>query len=257
MNRADENALGTRVKFLQSVRLFEQLSDPALLEVARRCRLRRVERGEFVFLEGNRARAVQVLFEGQVKIVRETEDGREVIIRIIQPGDLFGGAGGWGREVYPATAITLEDSSILELPSDDFAALMGDYPDFALALVRELGARLREAEGRIQELQTERVERRIARTILRLANKTGTRTARGIEIGVPLSRQDLADLCGTTLSTASRTLSAWHRKGIIIAGRERVTIRQAHRLVGIAEDFAVDEERPSPPTPSPNSGRGG
>lgn len=241
MTASNDNRLDRRVRFLQSVRLFEQLTEPTLLDVARRCRVRQVERGAFVFFEGTRARAVQVLYTGRVKVVRETEDGREVIIRIIQPGEIFGGAGGWGREVYPATAVTLEDSSILELPSDEFATLVERYPDFAMAMVRELGTRLREAEGRILELQTERVERRIARTLLRLANKTGTKTERGIEIGVPLSRQNLADLCGTTLSTASRVLSAWDRAGIIIAERERVTIRQAHQLVAIAEDIAEDD----------------
>lgn len=241
VSAGDEHRLDERVRFLQSVRLFDQLREATLLEVARRCRLRRIERGAFVFFEGTRARAVQVLETGRVKVVRETEDGREVIIRIIQPGEIFGGAGGWGREVYPATAVTLEDSRILELPSDEFATLVERYPDFAMAVVRELGARLREAEARILELQTERVERRIARTLLRLANKTGTKTERGIEIGVPLSRQNLADLCGTTLSTASRVLSAWDRAGIIIAERERVTIRHAHQLVAIAEDIAESE----------------
>lgn len=241
VSREHENALNERVKFLQSVRLFEQLSEPTLLDVARYCRQRRVERGAFVFFEGTRARAVQVLYAGRVKVVRETDDGREVIIRIIQPGEIFGGAGGWGREVYPATAVALEDSRILELPSEDFATLVERYPDFAMAMVRELATRLREAEARILELQTERVERRIARTLLRLANKTGTKTERGIEIGVPLSRQSLADLCGTTLSTASRVLSGWDRAGIIFAEREHVTIRHAHQLVAIAEDIAEGE----------------
>ncbi len=241
MAAIDDNQLNERMRFLQSVRLFKELTEPTLLEVARRCRLRRFERGAFVFFEGTRARAVQVLYTGRVKVVRETDDGREVIIRIIQPGEIFGGAGGWGREVYPATAVTLEDSRILELPSDEFASLVEDHPDFAMAMVRELAVRLREAEGRILELQTERVERRIARTLLRLANKTGTKTERGIEIGVPLSRQNLADLCGTTLSTASRVLSAWDRAGIVIAEREHVTIRHAHQLVAIAEDIAENE----------------
>jgi len=246
MNRDDERPLHEQVRFLQSVRLFEQLSAATLLDLVRRCRLLHFARGNFVFFEGEPARAVRILFEGRIKVVHETEDGREVIIRIIQPGEIFGGAGSWGSERYPATAIALEDACTLELPSADFAALVDRYPDFAMATVRELGTRLREAEARIQELQTERVERRIARTLLRLANKTGARTERGIEIGVPLSRQNLADLCGTTLSTASRILSGWHHQGIIIAGREHVTIREAHQLVAIAEDFVADEERPAP-----------
>jgi len=104
-------------------------------------------------------------------------------------------------------------------------------------VIRELAQRLREAEARISELQTERAERRIARALLRLASKTGVQTEDGVEIGLRLTRQDLAELAGTTLSTASRTLSAWDRAGLIIAGRERVVIREMHRLVALAEDL--------------------
>jgi CRP-like cAMP-binding protein len=115
--------------------------------------------------------------------------------------------------------------------------LIGEQPDFALAVVAELGRRLREAEARIRDLQSERVERRIARALLRLANKTGVQAAEGIEVGVPLTRQDLAELAGTTLTTASRTLSAWDQQGIVASRRERVTILRPHALVAIAEDL--------------------
>ena len=126
---------------------------------------------------------------------------------------------------------------MLRLPAERFAALIREQPDFAMAVVSELGRRLREAEARIRDLQSERVERRLARALLRLANKTGTRRPEGIELGVPLTRQDLAELAGTTLSTASRTLSAWDQQGIIASARERVTILRPHALVAIAEDL--------------------
>ena len=106
-----------------------------------------------------------------------------------------------------------------------------------MAVIRELGARLREAEARLRDLQTERVERRIARTLVRLASQAGIRTERGIELALPLSRQDLAELAGTTLSTASRTLSGWDSRGIVASGRERITILQPHALVALAEDL--------------------
>lgn len=112
-----------------------------------------------------------------------------------------------------------------------------------MAIIQELARRLRYAESRIQALQTERVERRIARALLRLVDRTGVQTEEGLEIGVPITRQSLADLCGTTLSTASRTLSAWDRQGIISAGRERVTILKPHTLVAIAEDFHTEHQR--------------
>lgn len=226
-----------RAALLGRVRPFDQLGAETLTSVGGRCRVRVCEKGAVIFVEGQRAEAVHVLAEGEVRVVRETDDGREVILRLIRPGEMFGGAGGWGAERYPATTVAADLSVVLVLPAADFAGLIRDYPDFAVAVVRELGSRLRDAEARIQELQTERVERRIARMLLRLANRTGTRTANGIEIDATLSRQAIADLCGTTLSTASRVLSGWDRQGILIASREHVVIVRPHDLVSIADDI--------------------
>lgn len=227
-----------RAALLAVVRPFDRLDDATRRSVAARCRARPVERGAIIFVAGQPAEAVHVLAEGEVRVVRETDDGREVILRLIRPGELFGGAGGWGVDRYPATTIAAERSVVVTLAASAFADLIHGSSDFALAVIRELGARLRDAETRIQELQTERVERRIARMLLRLANRMGQRTDRGITIDATLSRQAIADLCGTTLSTASRVLSGWDRDGILIAGREHVIIVRPHDLVAIADDIA-------------------
>ena len=229
--------LEDRLGFLGGVPLFGGLAPDMVRSIAQRFSVKIVERGGFVFLEGDRATSLNVLAEGRVKVIRETDEGREVILRQIDPGEIFGGAGGWGSATYPASARAQERSVVLRLPSEQFTALMREEPDFALAVVAELGRRLREAEARIRDLQSERVERRLARALLRLANKTGTKGAEGIELGVPLTRQDLAELAGTTLSTASRTLSAWDQQGIVASARERVTILRPHALVAIAEDL--------------------
>lgn len=235
-----------RIALLRAVPLFRDLPEPALAALAGLSRQRQLARGAFVFHEGEPAGAVHVLLSGHVKVVHETEDGQEIILRLIQAGEIFGGAGGWGEETYPATGITLDDSTVLQLPSTGFATLVESHPGFAMVIIRELSARLREAEARIRELQAERAERRIARALLRLANKTGTRTEAGIEVGLPLSRQNLAEFAGTTLSTASRILSAWDRQGLIIAGRERVTIVVPHKLVIIAEELdGFGQQEPS------------
>lgn len=230
-------SVAERIAFLGTVRLFRALPAATAERVAVAFRAQHVKRGEFVFLEGESADSFNLLAEGRIKVLRETEDGREVILRLVRPGEIFGGAGGWGEAVYPASALAQEKAVVLQMPAQEFTTLISLHGEFALAVVRELGTRLREAEARIRELQTERVERRIARVLLRLANKSGVKTAAGIEVGVPLSRQDLAELAGTTLSTASRTLSGWHQQGIIAAGRERVTVLQPHALVSIAEDL--------------------
>jgi CRP-like cAMP-binding protein len=230
-----------RAALLRSVALFGTLPVPLLERIAAHFQPRRFARGEFVFFEGEASTSLNVLAEGRVKVVRETEEGQEVILRLIAPGELFGAAGGWGEAVYPATARAQEDAVVLQVPADCFEQLMATEPPLAHAVVRDLSSRLREAEDRIRALQTERVERRLARALLRLARKTQARAlARGAPArGAPdltLTRQELADLAGTTLFTASRTLSAWDQRGIVAAGRERVTLVAPSRLREIAED---------------------
>ncbi|HET7770898.1 MAG TPA: Crp/Fnr family transcriptional regulator [Chloroflexota bacterium] len=240
-----------RAAFLRAAPLFSALPGKTLERVAQAFRVHQLARGEYAFLEGDPARSLNLLAGGRLKVVRETDDGKEVIVRLVEPGELFGAAGGWGEAAYPASAVAQDDSVVLQLPAAELERLIASEPAFAVAMVRELGARLREAEARVRELQTERVERRIARVLLRLANKTGTRTARGIEIGIPLTRQDLAELAGTTLSTASRTLSAWDQQHLVEAGRGRVVILRPHALVELAEELAPLEARATSP------GRGG
>ena len=151
--------VAARTAFLARQRLFRDLPPPVLEVVASRFRPRRVRRGAFVFLEGDRATALNLLRAGRIKVIRETEAGREVIIRLIGPGEIFGGAGGWGESVYPASAVAQEDSVILHLPAAEFVRLLRTEPEFAVAVVRELGERDDEARrpgragGRAQRAQ--------------------------------------------------------------------------------------------------------
>jgi CRP/FNR family transcriptional regulator, nitrogen oxide reductase regulator len=225
-----------RVALLVSVRMFAALPATVLGQVARRFFPRRFRHGEFVFLEGRPATALNLLASGRIKVIRETEEGREVILRQIGPGEIFGGAGIWGESVYPASAVTQEDAVVLQLPSLEFQALLTGHAELSLAVIQELGLRLREAEARIRDLQAEHVERRLARALVRLAAKQGHSATVADGLVVLLTRQDLAAVAGTTLSTASRTLSAWDQRGVITAGRQRVTIRQPAVLLALADE---------------------
>ncbi len=227
-------------ELLAQARMFRELAPNERLATAERFRGRRVAKGDFVFHEGDPAVNLHLLGSGRIKVVTSSEDGREVILRLINPGEIFGGAGVWGEPVYPANAVVQEDALIWLLPAGEFTDLMRTSPGFAAAVVREIAMRLREAEARIRELQTQRVERRVARALLRLVSKTGVKTAEGISAGVPITRADLADLAGTTLTTASRILSGWEAQGIIDSRRERVLLRLPHVLVSIAEDLPAD-----------------
>ena len=93
------------------------------------------------------------------------------------------------------------------------------------------------SHNKIRELSTERVERRIARALSRLASQLGRQTEEGILLDFPLSRQDLAEMTGTTVFTVSRTLKAWERLEILQLGRERIVIAAPHELITIGEDL--------------------
>jgi len=219
-----------RAAFLASIRLFAALPPTILTQIARHFRPRYLQRGEVVFLKGLPATELNLLATGRIKVVRETEDGQEIILRQIGPGDIFGGAGGWGERVYPASALAQEAAVMLQLPAAEFQGLLSSHVEFAVAVIRELGVRLREAEARIRDLQAESAERRLAHALLRLAQQE-----HGVPPTLTLTRQDLAELAGTTIGTASRMVSVWRRQGIIAAGRERITILHPAALRAIAD----------------------
>jgi CRP-like cAMP-binding protein len=141
-----------------------------------------IGRGGFVLLEGDQTTSLNVLAAGRIKVIREPDEGRKVILRQIDPGEIFGGAGGWGGATYPASARARGHSVVLRLPAERFTALMREQPDFALAVVAELGRRLPEAEAPIRDLQSERVERRLARASLP-GQQDGRQRCRGNRAG--------------------------------------------------------------------------
>jgi CRP/FNR family transcriptional regulator, nitrogen oxide reductase regulator len=243
---AERSDVQTRADFLATVRLFARFPRWRLEAMAARLRLKQVPRGAFVFLAGEPARALNILWTGQIKVIHETDEGQGVILQLIRPGEIFGAAAGWGAPRYPDSAVAQQPSLVLQLSARDFTDLISSQPQFALAVIRELGARLREAETRITELQTEQVEPRLARTLLRLARRTGVKTSAGIDLDVRLTRQEIAELTGTTLSTISRTLSAWERQGMIQTGRERVMIRSLPGLRAVAAGLTVGEGKTRP-----------
>jgi CRP-like cAMP-binding protein len=193
--------------------------------------------GEFYFMQGDPADALFVLVEGRVKLSQSTADGQQVLLRILTPVALFGALTMTLTEQVPVSAETAQDSLALAWKKSDLMELVRRFPQLALNAMQFMSDTLLEFQDRYRQLATERVERRLARTILRLANQVGVKTAQGVLINLPLTRQDLAEMSGTTLFTVSRTLSQWEDQGLVLVGRERVVIRFPHGLVRIAEDL--------------------
>jgi CRP-like cAMP-binding protein len=206
----------------------------AALDVARQVQ---VARGEFLFLQGEPAIAFYILVEGRVRMSQVTPEGHQVIIYFMGPADGIGLIVALSNTTYPLAAEAVSDSLALKWDYDSTIRLMEQHPRLALSGLRLVGERFRELQNRYRELATERVERRVARALLRLTRQTGKRVEEGVLLDLPLSRQDLGEMTGTTLYTVSRILSNWENEGLIRKGRERIIVREPHRLVIIAEDL--------------------
>ncbi len=210
-----------------------------ILDAGRR---RALANDDYLFYQGDPAEAAYVVLAGRLRLSQLTPDGQEVLIRFVGPGDPIAIAAAFKPIPYPISAQAVEASEVLLWDRETLASLMAGNPRLAMNTMQTLQGRVGEFQDRVRELQTERVERRVARALLRLARQAGRKVEDGVLIDHPVSRQDLAEMTGTTLYTVSRTLSQWEQAGIVESGRERVLIRQPHRLVVIAEDLPVDDK---------------
>ena len=225
---------------LKKNELFTGLNAQELQSVLAAARERSVEKDGFLFFQGDPAQTLYFLRRGKVRVSQVTPDGQQVLLRIVGAGALVGVVALVENNTYPASTQALEESLALSWSRAELVRLLEKIPRLALNALQFMSGQLQHFQDRYRELATERVERRLARTILRLANQAGKKTPQGVLIDLPLSRQDLAEMSGTTLYTVSRILSQWEGKGLVQVGRERVVITFPHGLVLVADDLLPD-----------------
>lgn len=214
---------------------FQGMEPRDLDYVLMNARSQRVAKDVPVFEQEADAHSFFLLLDGHVRVVRTTPDGQQVIVRYISSGELLGIAHALGRTTYPASAIAAVDCVVLVWPGRLWAEFSERYPAFGASTYRTVGARLQEAHTRVVEMSTQPVEQRVAHVLLRLAKQTGKKSDDGILIDFPISRQNIAEMTGTTLHTVSRLLSLWETKGIVLSGRQKVTVVQPQKLLLLAE----------------------
>ena len=197
-------------------------------------RVRVFTRGEMLYLKGDAVQQVVLVTSGFVKVTQLGVSGSEVILRLGVPGDVLGAAGLLSTGKHSTTAQAFRFCRALIWDARAFKLLAERFPVLHRNMARILGEDLLELEERFQEVATERVAPRVARQLVRLRDKIGHRVNGDVEIG--LSREDLAQMTGTTLFTVSRLLSAWEASGIVKPSREAVTICDVQSLRSMSED---------------------
>jgi CRP/FNR family transcriptional regulator len=196
------------------------------------CELRAYEKGAILFEEGQAALFIHFLFVGRVKIVKAAAD-RDIILEILGPGEPVGAVAVFEERPYPATAVALEPSGTISIPEREFFHLIEKRPEITRRLLAGLTMRLMALNRRLADM-TGSVDYRAARLFSTLAERAGQKREGGVFVPIHLSRQEIADLVGTTVETAIRIMSRWQKEGLVETERDGFRIRRIEALRELA-----------------------
>ncbi len=199
-------------------------------------RLTRYEKGDMIFREGDPSERFHTIVSGRVKISKYAPFGKELILEIFGPGDPFGAVAAYEGRPFPASAMALETTDVLSILRTDFFALIARHPEIARGLLLGLTRRLIELTQKLAQLSSGGVEYRVAALFLRLAEKLGEKKGSQVVIPLALSRQDIADMVGTTIETAIRIMSRWSRDGLVRTERASFVIENMAALEKIVSE---------------------
>ena len=214
--------------------MFRRLKPDDLQRVAAVATLRTFEKGEALFSEGDGSDLMYTVVAGRVKVFKTTPRGTDVILELFGPGDPIGAVAVYESRPYPASAIALEPSSCLIIPRQAFFSLLEGYPLMVRSLLVGLTHRLVELTNRLTELSGGRIEGRLARFFLKLGTDMGQERSDGVFIPLVLSRQELADMTGTTIETSIRIMSRWGKDDVVRTDKDGFTIVDRTALETVA-----------------------
>lgn len=210
--------------------VFRRLTPEDRQRLAAVATLREFDKGALLFSEGDESDFLYTVASGRVKVFKTTARGTDVILELFGPGDPVGAVAVYESRPYPATAVALEATACMLLPRPAFFSLLERHPTLVRGLLVGLTHRLVELTNRLAELSGGRIEARLARFFLKLAGDIGQQRADGVFIGIALSRQELADMIGTTIETAIRVMSRWSKDDIVRTEKDGFLVVNRHAL---------------------------
>lgn len=224
----------TRKNFLRQTPVFSDLSEGELDKIIPLVMKRKLRKNTVIFHENDAASAFYLVKTGRIKVYKVSRDGREQVLSILGDGQIFGDVPTFDGGPYPATAATMIDSEIYLINRDDFNDMVRRNPEIALKIIKALGGRLRQALELVRDLSFKQVPHRLAGLLLKLGDEYGEATEAGVLINLSLSRQDLADIVGTSRETVTRELKKMERSGLLDIDRRLITITDRKRLAAWA-----------------------
>ena len=220
---------------LRSSTLYRSLSLEDQQRLARVALARTYEKGDTIFSEGDPPDFLVTIASGRVKVVKMIPSGKEIILEIFGPGDPVGAVVAYEGRPYPASAIAIEPVECILVRRSEFFALFERHPSFVRGFLTGMAQRIVELTRRIPEVAGGRVETRFARLFLKLADRMGEPRGASRFVPMPLSRQELADLTGTTIETCIRIMSRWGKEGVVTTERDGFLVSEPAALERLVE----------------------
>jgi CRP/FNR family transcriptional regulator len=217
----------SKAQILRGSFIFSGLNDDELRELANLAIERSYTSNQFIFWDGDTPEWFYIIAEGKVKVIKYSSSGREFIIAFFGPGEIFGEVAVFENKPYPASAQAATETKVVGIKREDLLSFLISNPQVALRIINVLGGRLRDAQSRLRDFAGERVEQRLASVLLMLSSKLG--------LTLPFTRQEIADMVGTTTETAIRVMSHLKDRGIINSVRGKVTIVDEEKLRLLSE----------------------
>jgi CRP/FNR family transcriptional regulator, nitrogen oxide reductase regulator len=212
----------SQIDILKNIPIFGTLSLECLTRLSRITGIRKLKTDHTLFWEGDAPDYFYIVQRGRIKILKHSSRGKEIIISFFGVGDMIGEVAMFDDKPYPATAQATELTEVFCIERQAFLNLVTEFPEITLGIIRTLSGRLRDSQSRLRDLATERVEQRVANILLMLSGKLGD--------SLPFTRQEIADMIGSTTETTIRMMSQLKERGIISSMRGQITIRDRIRL---------------------------
>jgi CRP/FNR family transcriptional regulator len=222
-------------ELLRTTPLFSRLSPADRKAVGEVAEVKTFAKGETIFEQDSRSEFYAIV-SGRVKVFKMLPSGKDIILEVFGPGDPLGAVAVYMERPFPATAAALEDTTCIFIPRVAFFRLLESQPSLVRGLLLGLTTRLVELTTRLAELTGGRIEPRFARLFLQLASRMGTNDRGGTFIPLPLSRQELADMTGTTIETCIRIMSRWNKESIVRTEKDGFVVLNRRELEQISDE---------------------
>jgi CRP/FNR family transcriptional regulator len=212
---------------LKKSKIFSVLKEEELNQIISFFKVLEMKNDDYIFMEGDPSDWMYLVSQGRVKMVKHTLSGKDIILEIKHPGEIFCCATVLDNMPYPESALVMDDVSVMRISRDNLMKVIEKYPRLETEIAKYASERLRDAHDMVTDMASETVERRIASTLLKLAEKSGPEDSGYTKINFHLTRQDIADMVGTTVETCIRTFSKFQKQGVVKSSEGNIFVNAA------------------------------